>query len=108
MLHVTLPYHIALIHDIQYHFMAATSTCTIILSMISLPVKQTGQHNKSLIFFTIRCSDIQFGLEDIATYVHLLNVALNTKLCLGKINDALELGTYITQLQNNAMHCLPL
>ena len=39
-----------------------------------------------------RCSDIQFGLEDLPTYVHLLNVALNTKLCLGKIHDALELG----------------
>ena len=39
-----------------------------------------------------RCCDIQFGLEDLPTYVHLLNVALNTKLCLGKINDALELG----------------
>lgn len=39
-----------------------------------------------------RCSDIQFGLEDLATYVHLLNVALNTKLLLGKIEDALHLG----------------
>ena len=44
--------------------------------------------------YHIRCSDIQFCLEDLATYIHLLNVALNTKLCLGKMDNALELGTH--------------
>ena len=49
---------------------------------------------QSFMLFGCRVQDIQFCLDDLPTYVHLLNVALNTKLCLGKINDALGLGTY--------------
>lgn len=44
---------------------------------------------------TERCSSVQFGVEDISTYSHLLNVALNYKLCHGKINEALEIGTVV-------------
>ena len=44
------------------------------------------------LYISIRCSDIQFGIEDLPTYVHFLNVALSTKLCLGKMAEAMELG----------------
>lgn len=52
-----------------------------------------------------RCSDIQFGLDDLATYVHLLNVALNTKLLLGKIEDALHLGIISLCFYNLLLLC---
>lgn len=42
-----------------------------------------------------RCSCVQFGPDDITTYAHLLNVALNFKLCHGMIKDALIIGKII-------------
>ena len=31
-------------------------------------------------------------MEDVHTYAHLLSVALNSKLCQGAINEAIEIG----------------
>ncbi len=39
-----------------------------------------------------RCVDVQFGVEDVFTYAHLLSVALNSKLCEGRVSDAVEIG----------------
>ena len=47
------------------------------------------------IIHQISCSDIQFGVEDVHTYAHLLSVALNSKLCQGAINEAMEIGKKI-------------
>lgn len=49
-----------------------------------------------LFFFSFRCNDGQFGAEDIHTYAHLLNVALNFKLCHGKLSEAHVMGMYNT------------
>ena len=38
------------------------------------------------------CADVQFGVEDLTTYIHLMNVALNFKLCQGRITEAIEIG----------------
>ena len=48
--------------------------------------------SNSIIF---SCNDVQFGVEDIHTYAHLLSVALNSKLCQGAINEAMEVGKQI-------------
>lgn len=62
----------------------------------------------TMTYMTFRCSDTLFGLEDLATYVHLLNVALNTKLLLGKIEDALQLGKIVLLLMCCIFYHLPL
>ena len=46
----------------------------------------------TIVFHNFRCQDHQFTTDDISVYVHLLNVAVNTKLCLGKMDEAMKLG----------------
>ena len=44
-------------------------------------------------YYHYSCTDVQFGVEDLHTYAHLLSVALNSKLCQGRVADAVEIGT---------------
>ena len=48
--------------------------------------------NRVILYSRISCNDVQFGVDDMHTYTHLLAVALNSKLCQGKIDEALEIG----------------
>ena len=41
------------------------------------------------------CSDVQFGVEDLHTYAHLLGVGVNLHLCQGRVDEALEMGMSI-------------
>ena len=35
-------------------------------------------------YYHYSCTGVQFGVEDLHTYAHLLSVALNSKLCQGR------------------------
>ena len=48
--------------------------------------------------FVHSCTDVQFGVEDLHTYAHLLSVALNSKICQGKVADAVEIGMLSSQI----------
>ena len=53
-----------------------------------------------MIIVIFSCNDVQFGVEDIHTYAHLLSVALNSKLCQGAITEAMEIGKHGLTLHN--------
>jgi len=53
------------------------------------------------------CTDVQFGVEDLHTYAHLLSVALNSKLCQGRVADAVEIGSAISRI-TSYMHDVPM
>lgn len=50
------------------------------------------------------CADVQFGVEDLTTYIHLMNVALNLKLCQGRITEAVEIGEQPVQCASYNNH----
>lgn len=62
-------------------------------------------HNSIRFLFCFSCEDVDFSMEDIHGYAHLLFVGLSLKLYQGDLEEALAIGKWQSLVEKNDNDC---